>query len=227
MSVHPTRAQGHAEGGTYAIGCDTYHCNAIDEDPANGNLLVSGREMDSVFYIEKATGKVLWKMGGAKQSLDKATYIPVESPFSGQHDGRLQPGFSTCSGGQISLFDDQTFTPGGEARGVVYDVKLGPVDGGCDGGEAGVAGASPVWQYATKGASSAEGSHRISSDGSRIIGWGLHGNFIFTEVDDAGHDLLDLYSTGGTGPPMESYRAIKVPTTALDLNSMRRTAGAP
>ena len=30
---------------------DTFHCNSIDVDPANGNLLVSGRQMDSAFYI--------------------------------------------------------------------------------------------------------------------------------------------------------------------------------
>jgi hypothetical protein len=226
VSIYPIPGEGRYDGGAPEPGCDTFHCNAIDEDPANGNLLVSGREMDSVFYIDKTTKKVLWKMGGSKASLDKATYIPVSSPFVGQHDARLQPGWSTCSGGQISLFDDETFTSG-KARGALYDVKLGLVDGGCDGGEAGVAGATLAWEYAGTSASSAEGSHRVQSDGTHVIGWGIHGNLVFTEVDDAGNDLLDCLSQGLESFPMESYRAIKVPVTALDLGSMRKTAGGP
>src|SRR6202041_2518240 len=89
-----------------------FHDNSIDVDPANGNLLVSARDMDSIFYIEKSSGKVLWKMGGAAASLDDATYIPVASPFFGQHDARLRPGWSTCAGGQVSVYDDETYGKG-------------------------------------------------------------------------------------------------------------------
>ncbi len=203
---------------------DTFHCNSIDVDPANGNLLVSARQMDSVFYIEKSTGMVLWKMGGATASLDDAGYVPVTSPFYGQHDARLQPGWSAC-GGQISLFDDQTYGKQ-PARGVLYDVVVGAGDGGC---EAGTAGASVAWQYAGKASSGASGSFRISADGSRVICWGLESeSIVFTEVDDAGNDLLDLVSTNSAFiAPMQSYRAIKVPETALDLDAMRATAGLP
>jgi hypothetical protein len=41
-----------------------------------------------------------------------------------------------------------------------------------------------------------------------------------TEVDDAGHDLLDL-----SAPTTNSYRAIKVPVSQLDLDFMHATAG--
>jgi hypothetical protein len=53
---------------TYDLGVealDPFHCNSIDVDPANGNLLVSSRNMNSVFYIDRSTGKVVWKMGGS------------------------------------------------------------------------------------------------------------------------------------------------------------------
>src|SRR4029077_6421080 len=108
-----------------------YHCNSVDIDPANGNYLVSARHMDSVFYVEKTTGKVLWKMGGAKFSKDSATYVAVPDPFFRQHDGRLGPGWlPDCHGGtgQISVFDDETsVVRGGSmpgARGVIYDVVV-------------------------------------------------------------------------------------------------------
>ena len=66
-----------------------YHCNSIDVDP-NGNLLVSGRHMDSIFYIERPSGRVLWKMGGSTSNKDNAVYVRVADPFYRQHDARLQ-----------------------------------------------------------------------------------------------------------------------------------------
>jgi hypothetical protein len=221
---------------------DVFHCNSIDVDPANGNLLVSAREMDSIFYVEWPGGKVLWKMGGASASKDGAAYVTVADPFFRQHDARLQPGWSSaCNGGsgQISLFDDESAKPG-PARGVVYDVVVGGAgDGGADGGGTGGIGdcdggaldggapgqATVAWQYEGTVSSSATGSFRISADGSRVIGWGLGGAAArtFTEVDVGGHPLLDFAFTDGNS----TYRAIKVPLVAFDLGVLRSTAGTP
>jgi hypothetical protein len=69
------------------------------------------------------------------------------------------------------------------------------------------------------------GSFRILPDGSRTIGWGFGGELaglVLTEVDVQGDDLLDLSFTKSA-----SYRAIKVPLSALDLGLMRSTAGIP
>jgi hypothetical protein len=205
---------------------DAFHCNSIDIDPANGNLLVSARQMDSIFYIERSTGKVLWKMGGKMASIDDATYIPVASPFFGQHDARLQPKWSTCTGGQISLYDDETYGAG-PSRGVLYDVTLGGGDGGC---AVGAPGATVAEEHRGTSSPSAAGSFRISSDGSRVVDWGLgYPKTVFTEFDDKGHDLLDFVSFSTTTPPfpMQSFRAIKVPVTTFDLEVMRKTAGLP
>jgi hypothetical protein len=219
----PILAPPLADGGRVI---DTYHCNSLDVDPANGNLLVSGRQMDSAFYIEKATGKVLWKIGGAPESLDHATYIPVTDPFFEQHDVRLQPGWSACAGGQISLFDDET-QRAKHARGVLYDVVIGDGDGGCDGGGAEAGGSATVnWQYSGHTNTEACGSTRIQSDGSKVIGWGLQAEYLLTELDSAGNVVLEFRSVPGGGAlPMESYRALKTPLTAFDLTVMRKTAG--
>jgi hypothetical protein len=199
---------------------EPYHCNAIDVD-TNGNLLVSSRHMDSVFYIEKATGKVLWKMGGATYSKDNATYVPVADPFYREHDARFQADWqSTCSGrsgsGKISVFDDESAMPN-PARGVVYQVNVGAP--GC--GDAGAPGATLVWQFKGTSPVTATGSFRVLPGGGGIVGWGTIAGFIFTEVDASGHALLDLTSTDGS----TSYRAIKVPLSAFDLNTLRATAG--
>jgi arylsulfotransferase ASST len=202
------------QAGIYAF--DPYHCNSIDVDPANGNLLISARNMSSIFYVDRSTGAVVWKMGGSVSSKDNATYVSISDPFVQQHDARLQPGWSATTGmGQISVFDDQSNTKA-PARGLLLDVTTG------------VLGTTPMatvaWQYATKASSFDRGSFRISADGSYVIGWGTNvPGFVFTEVDARGHDLLDFYFTDGD----ESYRAIKVPLDAFDLGVLRKTAGLP
>ena len=207
---------------------DPFHCNSVDVDPGTGNLLVSAREMNSIFTVEKSTGRVLWKMGGAQASMDGATYVAVADPFALQHDARFQPDWSsTCNGGSghISLFDDEV--PGGSlpARAVVYDVSAGDTDGGCSdaGSGTGTGSATVAWQRPGQGPTPAMGSFRILPDGSRVIGWGLVPGQGFTEVDVAGHDLADLtFADGNT-----TYRAIKVPLRAFDLGILRSTAGLP
>jgi arylsulfotransferase ASST len=216
------------------VAADPFHCNSIDVDPTTGNLLVSARHMDSVFYIDKSTKTILWKMGGNAFTKDGATFIPVSvsDQFYRQHDARLQPGWSACTGGQITLFDDETMMPG-LARAVVYDVSFGPGDGGTGGdcgtaGDGGTAQATVAWQYAGTSSSVAMGSFRILDDGSRVVGWGFNSvnHTAFSEVDDAGNDLLDFNmdyaNVDGT------YRAIKVPLDAgLDLSVLRSTSGNP
>jgi hypothetical protein len=208
---------------------EPFHCNAIDVDPSNGNLLVSARDMDSIFYIDRSTDKILWKMGGKSYTKDNATYVKVNDPFFRQHDARLLPGWSpTCAGGkgQISLFDDHSDVPG-SARGMIFDVVVGAdagASGDCGTKGPGTPGATVAWKYQGLTRSSGQGSFRVSADGSRVIGWGMNGTrgLVFTEVNEAGDDLVDFDFTDGN----VSYRVIKVPLKAFDLEVMRRTAGA-
>ncbi len=211
---------------------EPYHCNAIDVDPANGNLLVSARNMASVFYVEKATGKVLWVLGALPEGgcKDDAVYIRPDDPFVAQHDARLQPGWTeTCGGGagRISLFDDESYTAN-PARAVVYDVTIA---GGCDGGAStgGVTGATRVFQYKNPFDGGVPthvcGGFRIAADGSRVIGWGQSepnpNGLVFSEVDADGNDLVDLVCPDKSS----SYRAVKVPLENFDLEVLRATAG--
>jgi hypothetical protein len=217
---------------------DPFHCNSIDVDPSNGNLLVSARNMDSVFYVDRPSGAVLWKMGGASYTKENAAHVAVASRFFRQHDARLLPGWSSsCSGGsgQISLFDDAYDTKN-SARGVIFDVVVGAPDAGgdgggeggggsCDGGAVDAAAGEAVvaWEYAGTVNSVLGGSFRVSEDGSRLVGWGRGGapNLVFSEVSSSGADQLDFGFANGDC----SYRAIKVPLSALDLGAMRATAG--
>ncbi len=230
-TVRPVAANNHllvpADGGPLV---DPFHFNSIDVDE-QGNLLVSSRNMDSVFYVEKSTGKVLWKMGGTSSSLDRARFVSLapKDAFHAQHDARLLPGWSSCAGGtgQVSVFDDETGSAS-TARGVVYDVVVAPGDAGADGGcfDAGppdgeaTSRASVAWQYPGARNSIYGGSFRVLPDGSRVIGWGQNslGN-VFTEVDEAGAPQIDFRFI----PNEFSYRAIKVPASAFDASVLRQS----
>lgn len=185
---------------------DTFHCNSIDVAP-NGDLLVSSRHMDSVFYVSRQTSQVVWKLGGAASCRDAAQYLTVtgdsETSFYRQHDARFQPG------GAISLFDDHTGMPG-VARALIYNLDM----------TQGIA--TIAWQYLGTMASSAMGSFRPAAEGGGIIGWGAGNTQAFSEVDATGNVLLELRFAA----PDTSYRAIKVPLDAFDIGVLRATTGA-
>jgi len=192
--------------GTAETIVDPFHCNSIDV-AANGDLLVSARNIDSVFTVSKATGAILWKMGGSSYTKDAAPFLQVvgdaRNGFYRQHDARLLPD------GTVSLFDDETGMPG-PARALVLSLDLTSRT------------ASVVWQFAGKENAQGVGSFRILADGSRIVGWGigLGSNPTFTEVDANGSTLRDVTLAGDY-----SFRAIKVPLSGLNLDQMRATAG--
>jgi len=87
--------------------------------------------------------------------------------------------------------------------------------------------ATMVWQYQGPANSAATGSFRRYADGTNLIGWGFYtgtDNLVFSDVDDAGNDLLDmLFETRGNW----TYRAEKVPIGTFDIEVLRGTAGLP
>ena len=189
---------------------DVYHFNSIDVDGSN-NVLVSSRATSAVYYIDRASGKALWKMGGNPYSKDGAQILNFandpEGGIDSQHDARFQ------ANGDVSVFDDHT-NLGGMARGIEYAIDT----------NAGTA--SMVWEYPNVTWSEAMGSFRRYGDGSNLISWGLSPKTVvdITEVDDAGHDLLDITFANNQD---SSYRAVKVPTTTFDASVLRATAGHP
>ena len=61
-------------------------------------------------------------------------------------------------------------------------------------------------------------------DGHRVIGWGLTSTFdgsLFTELDQAGNDVLDASLPAGNG----AYRVLKYPVAQFDVSLLRATAG--
>jgi hypothetical protein len=186
---------------------DPFHLNSIDVDSL-GNLLISARHANAVFYVSRVTGDVLWKLGGTAYSKDGAALIQVvddpEGSFNMQHDARVLPN------GDISLFDDHG-AAAGFARGVEYALDFDSNT------------ATLVFQFLGVGPSSYEGSFRRYADGESVIGWGyVPGDpRVVTEVNASGQDVLDVAFSGG----QPSYRAIKVPLDQLDAQTLRSAVG--
>ena len=184
---------------------DVYHCNAIDVD-STGNLLLSARHTNAIFYVDRASGRIAWKLGGSPHNADGADLVRVvndpENSFSLQHDARFLPN------GDISLFDDHGAGTG-VARGVEYAIDH----------DANVA--TVAWQFLGIAASQAEGSCRRYADGETVIGWGSNATDarVVTEVNASGDDVLDI----AFSPNTASYRAIKVPLSQLDASLLRST----
>ncbi|HUQ19010.1 MAG TPA: aryl-sulfate sulfotransferase [Gemmatimonadaceae bacterium] len=90
---------------------DFDHPNAFSFD-LNGNYLVSWRNLDQITDIDASTGKVLWRIGGAK-----GDYTFVGDPDNGfkkQHSPKI------LSNGNLLVYDNGTGKDDQETRAVEY-----------------------------------------------------------------------------------------------------------
>ncbi len=92
--THPARlSRGH-------IGYDIVHINSVE--PYGNGFLVSFRHTDALYYIDKATGRIEWKLGGTHTSKSLRIIGDDVPDFGGQHDARVLPD------GTVTVFDNGT-----------------------------------------------------------------------------------------------------------------------
>ena len=143
---------------------------------------MSARHTYAVYYVDRATGQIAWKLGGTAYNKDGEADIAVTTTR-----GRIQPATrcAVSANGDITLFDDHGAVRRSRQR-VARGVELA-LDH--DAGTAQV-----VWQFLGTGESQFMGSFRRYSDGDSVIGWGYVTNSprILTETDSSGNDLLDV-----------------------------------
>jgi VCBS repeat-containing protein len=178
---------------------DIVHMNAV-EPVGNNAILISLRHTDAVYKIDKATGEVLWKLGGTwtPKSLTVANDPEGAYPLGGQHDVRLQPD------GTITIHDNNTNLPGAP-RAVRYEINEATRT------------ATLVEEVTDPEAPSSFccGSARRSADGSWLFSWG--GRSLVTEFNAAGQRTFRL----GFGGVVFSYRAAAAPDNALSAAALR------
>jgi hypothetical protein len=195
---------------------DLTHVNSIEPQP-NGDIVASFRHLDAVARISRATGNVVWKVGGTTTTHDSAVgakvLAVVDDPLGGparQHSATLTPN------GNLLLFDNRTpspappSTPIGPARVVEYALDLT------------ASTAKLVWRIDDTLGRSAFGLGGVQrlGDGDTLVNWGPI-QPVIAQYDVAKALQLQINQpSGGIG-----YRVVKEPPASFDRASLRSLAG--
>ena len=171
---------------------DYAHMNSLFVDD-DGNWIVSSRGMAQILKIDRATGDVIWKLGGAQNQ-----FTFINDPFGGfcgQHTA------SILDDGHLLLFDNGQYCyPEMPERGeltriVEYAIHEDDMT------------AELVWSYSREGAyTTSQGSAQRLTNGNTFIGWGAGTRYLATEVSPDGEIVFELQGRAATGGS-QSYRA--------------------
>jgi hypothetical protein len=169
---------------------DAFHINSIQQLPSD-RLLVSARDTSAVYEIDRASGRILWKLGG-KASTFK---LGAGTRFYFQHDAQMLPH------DRISLFDDEAGPPfkAPSSRGLILALDLRHRT------------ARLVRQYHRPGGhtlAESEGSVQTLPGGGVFVGFGS--TPFFSEFSANGKLLFDAQLPTDDG----SYREYRFPWSA-------------
>ena len=178
---------------------DLAHLNAVDTD--GSTIVISSRQADAVYGVSKATGKVLWKLGGTHtpRSLRMVDGSAANRLFGGQHDVRV------LGRSVLTVHDNRSQWPAASPR--ALEIRL-------------------LWR--TRQARILEqitapglrsywwGSARKLAGGDWVVSWG--GAPRVQEITPAGGRVLSLEFNWG----FASYRAIPIPPGRVSSAALRR-----
>ncbi len=179
---------------------DAYHVNSIEQAPGS-RLLISARDTSAVYEIDRATGRVLWTLGGKRSSFR----MEPGARFYFQHDARLLPD------NRVSLFDDEGGPPfkARSSRGLILGLDLRRHT------------AALVHQYRRPGndtLAESEGSVQTLAGANKLVGFGSER--YFSEFAPGGRLLFDAGLPVGDG----SYRIFGAPWVATPATRPSITA---
>lgn len=179
-------------------GYDVVHLNSISPD--GDGLVISARHTDALYRIDRATGRVDWKLGGTRtpQSLTILGDPKYGSrTFGGQHDVRVLPD------GSVTVFDNGTYR-GRPPRAVRYVIDTRART------------ARLVEELTDPQAPESQwgGSTRKLPGGNWVTGWG--GLPLMTETTPSGKRVFRLTLRDGS-----LYRALPVPYGVLSAGRLR------
>ena len=183
---------------------DYVHANSVALDGA-GDFIVSARHTSSVLRISRATGRILWRLGGARSDFR----MGEGTRFAKQHDARPQ------ADGTLTLFDNSAPPPQREASRAIT-LRLDS--------ERRTATLVQALKHPDNLLSATQGGAQRLPGGGMFVGWGSRR--YFTEYDAAGRVVLDgRFASGG-----DNYRAYKFPWSgrpARPAGARRRAAREP
>jgi len=164
---------------------DYVHGNSVELD-TDGNLIISCRHMDEITKISRATGEIIWRLGGENNQFQ---FVNDPRGFSHQHDARR------ISNGHLTLFNNGNLLSPRYSTSLEYQL------------DETVKTATLVWYYSDlPHFSSALGSSQRIENGRTLIGWGSMFNPAITEVKYDGTKTFELLYDSAF-----SYRAFRFP----------------
>jgi Arylsulfotransferase (ASST) len=177
---------------------DYMHINSVAED-ADGNLIVSGRNTWSVYKISRATGKIIWRLGG-KQSSFK---MGAGTAFAWQHNARPQPD------GTLTLFDNGAAPPV-QKKSQALTLKLDAT--------AKTATLVTAFSHPAGLLSASQGDNQKLPNGDAFVGFGSQR--YFSEFSPGGQLLFDAHLAKGN----DTYRAFRFPWIGTPADAPRLAA---
>jgi hypothetical protein len=160
-----------------------FHANAVDLD-ADGNFLISARNTSTVYKVNRATGKIMWRLGGKKSDFK----LGPGMRFDWQHSIRAQPD------GTYKLYDNSA-APAVRKASRVLSFKLDT--------DAKTATVISAYTHPRKLLSASQGNVERLPNGNEFVGWGSQR--WFTEFSPTGEVLFDGHLARGN----DNYRAFR------------------
>jgi hypothetical protein len=180
-------------------GYDLLHVNSVAGD--GDGVIVSARHADAVYRIDRASGRVDWKLGGTLVPHESLTVLgvpPGQQVLGGQHDARMLPD------GTLTVFDNRARTDGAPAA---TRFRIDPTARTATRIERVTSPAAPVSKWG--------GSARKLPGGDWVIAWG--GTDLVTEQRPSGATVLALRF----GSRHFTYRADALPPGRLAAADLR------
>ncbi len=165
---------------------DYLHLNSIDVTP-DDNLLISGRHTWALYKLDRASGAVMWRLGGKRTQFA----IGGDAQFAWQHDVRM-PNART-----VTVFDN-----GDDGRTAIHRTRALALS--VDQRARRVM-LSRAYLRPRPVTATAMGSARRLGDGHMAVGWGSAP--YVTEFDASGAVRVDLRI--GTSSDQKSYRSFR------------------
>jgi hypothetical protein len=176
---------------------DPYHMNAIEPD--GDGYIISLRHLNAILRIDRATGNIVWKLGGSQRAESLTFANDPIGKFGGMHDARRLPD------GTIALHDNGT-DQGRPPRAVRYQIDTAART------------ATLIEQVTDPDVPSSIccGSARKLSTGNWVMAWGA--SPYFTELTPDGKRLFRI----AFPRPFFTYRASPVPYGTLTRAALRQ-----
>lgn len=163
---------------------DDQHINAIQ--PYENGYLISLRNTDAIYYIDAATGDVVWKLGGTSTPQSLTIVGAASTVLQSQHDVRAWPD------GTVSVMDNSTFQNQGP-RVLRFSIDA-------------AAGTATLIQTLTDPLATSSlccGSARLLPGGNWVVAWGA--TPYVDEMTSTGTVVMRF-----TFPSVFTYRAVPI-----------------